>query len=678
MTESERNLSHIQKAAQLVNAGNYERAEKLLKEMLGTPELAPNIKASALGLLGLIHKFGEKYLEAQDLLESGLALGRSQGWALEGIEGICADALGDVHMTAAHNMVNAGKMEEADKIVRKLRQIIITYSSQDGFRTVHHEGMTLWSEGMISAAKGSGGWANALDRFGQVVSSPYKEYFVSKNLKFVIGLAYANMGRINLAQGACEEATQYLEESLRYYDQDSEDAKKILQDVAKARSEKRRGPQKRVSSKNYLAKGGEIKKAKGKCSNCVYIEIYSDGLGVCRCKESPYYNQEVDIGDCCECFANNPAEDYFSKGLHDIMGDGEKEKAINNLEKALQLGLPLRDEVICRASLVEAYLAIEAENKSIKHFEKALALDVLNAKRFGERYVSPFISSVALRFSCFYRPGVVYVLRSREIKRKDGIGSAISYLREKLRLFDYLPGTYMSLVYLELGGFYIEKGQKDLAVIHFRKAAEADVYPEVSEGDNSYQESRNIAQNNLEVLAQESDVTTELNNRKKALKKDIERLSYSITEKLGTAGTMAYSLVINGEMRIEDKEVEEVIDQIKSIDNGITDISSQIQELKSHPPTEGFWSRLKDKVSSTAKIAKLEFSQRSMRKSRERAMLTLGEKLYSSYATGGGMPSKLQQTWEIVDKLKQQIKRKEAKHSHLEDTLKILDSYRNR
>ena len=238
MTESERNLSHIQKAAQLVNVGDYEPAEKLLKEILGTPELASNIKASALGLLGLIHKFGEKYLEAQDLLESGLALGRSQGSALEGIEGICADALGDVYVTAAHNMVNAGKMEEAHKIVRKLRQIIITYSSQGGFRTVHHEGMTLLTEGMISTAKGSGVWANALDRFGQVVSSPYKEYFVSKNLKFVIGLAYANIGRIHLAQGSCEEATQYLEESLRYYDRDSEDAKKILQDVAKARSEK--------------------------------------------------------------------------------------------------------------------------------------------------------------------------------------------------------------------------------------------------------------------------------------------------------------------------------------------------------------------------------------------------------------------------------------------------------
>lgn len=141
-----------------------------------------------------------------------------------------------------------------------------------------------------------------------------------------------------------------------------------------------------------------------KCLECKYVEPYSDDLGICNCRESPFYNQEVGLHSYCECFVNNPAQDYLASVALTIMEDEEYHiEGITNLEQALQLGLPSRDEVICRTFLAGAYLntgiedipsehltgseiedAYEQNDKitnGIDHFEKALTLDAENVKK---------------------------------------------------------------------------------------------------------------------------------------------------------------------------------------------------------------------------------------------------------------------------------------------------------
>jgi len=229
-------MDRLIKALELVTAGDYELAETLLRDILETPELPSNVRADALGLLGLCYKFAEKYQEAQDLLEKALALGQSEGFVLSDFEGVYADALADVYAGVVNNIINTGQIEEADGMVKKLSQLIATYRSHSNFQTIKHQGMMLFFESAIASREGR--WDNALARLKQLVCSPYKEYFVSEDLKFVIGLAYNNMGRIYLTQGDYENAVQYLEESLNYYEQNSEDAKKVLKDLTKARSGK--------------------------------------------------------------------------------------------------------------------------------------------------------------------------------------------------------------------------------------------------------------------------------------------------------------------------------------------------------------------------------------------------------------------------------------------------------
>ena len=435
-----------------------------------------------------------------------------------------------------------------------------------------------------------------------------------------------------------------------------------------------------------------------KCLDCKYMELHVGYPSICNCKESPNYNQKVEAGDGCRYFEEYPAQDYCTKARAAAIKEDWTE-AITNFEQAIQLGLPPRDEVLSLAFLADLYLSLGEETirgeqnfeneeaweqndtitKGINHFEKALTLDARNMKRFREEYTTPIMGYDPLRHVLFGRMGNAYAFRSYAIKRKRGIDAAISYLQEKLKLLDYLLETFMGDIYFELASlYYFEKKQNALAAIYFKKATEADAaYPEkMKEDDEMYQEIQTRAQHNLRLLAEDPEVATELRKEEKTVKKKINRLRQSITDKLNGAGITAYSLFIEGKTEIEDKEVQEVLSQIKSIDGEIDGLTHQIEELKAQQPKGGFLSRLKDKASSTAKTAKIQLELRGQRKKTEQVMPVLGERLYSSYKKGVPTPSVLQQTWKTVDELKEEIKHKEAEYSSLEETLEALELYK--
>ena len=433
-----------------------------------------------------------------------------------------------------------------------------------------------------------------------------------------------------------------------------------------------------------------------KCSDCKYVDPFGGSLAICKCKESPYYNQEVDMISSCEYFISNPAEDYYIKGIRAGLLENRDEE-ITNLKQALQLGLPPRTEVECRAWLaidyikmrsydcddssnVEAWIQDEKVTKGLEYFEKSLALDASNTSLFGERYISPFTESNPFRFSAFKQSDMAYTLISKAIKRKHGIDSAIFYLQEKIRLFEYLPETWMPHVYFELGALFGQKGQTRgeqlISVIYFEKVSKADA--NYSEGmKKEYQNLHNTALDNLIMSAQDTEAITELQDEEKGIKKEIDRLRRSITDKLKEAGIMAYSLFVEGKMQVVDKEVKEVLSQIESINEQIGSLDHQMEELKAQQPTGGFFSRLKDKASSTAKTAKIQLDIRSQRKKKEQVMPVLGEGLYASYKTGVSTPSALQPTWKTVDELKEEIKHKEAEYSSFEEALNLLELYKS-
>ena len=154
-------------------------------------------------------------------------------------------------------------------------------------------------------------------------------------------------------------------------------------------------------------------------------------------------------------------------------------------------------------------------------------------------------------------------------------------------------------------------------------------------------------------------------NRIENLKSELAEIEASLRKNLHEAGATAYSLFIKGEMEVEDKNVQEVFHQIKSIDNEINSFTHQIEDIKAQQTTGGFFSRLKDKASSTAKIAKIKLDRRSKRKEKEQKMPVFGGELYSCYKKGISTPSTLQNIWDTIDMLKEVEKRKKEAYSFL-------------
>lgn len=190
------------------------------------------------------------------------------------------------------------------------------------------------------------------------------------------------------------------------------------------------------------------------------------------------------------------AQDYLTYGLERVHAAESTEdlyEAISACERALALGLPGRDEVICRALLGGNYIKTEREGNGIEQIEKALKLDREGKHGFFERKTQ--------RTACLHRYDMVCVLHSREIKESKGTEASIAYLQQALSLYDYLSPTQGALLYLELGLLYIEKGDEELARESWMKALEAEIRNEPGYEEYKFElDTKEKARNNLEIL----------------------------------------------------------------------------------------------------------------------------------------------------------------------------------
>ena len=226
----------IGKAAELRDAGEDERANKgfaiaetWVREILQHPCLPFAIEAEANCLLGTCCKSVGRFAEAQTALEKGLALGRSKGLAVME-EWFYADALGDVYDQGVHVLIIEGQLDQAKALLAQVEGFVSHYKSLDQFDWVRHEGFVILARAMIA---GNDCPDAAIQHFGQLLRSPYKEYFASHQpLMFVIAQASRNIGQIyHMAYGRSDEAIPYIQESLKYYQPDSEklaNAKRFL------------------------------------------------------------------------------------------------------------------------------------------------------------------------------------------------------------------------------------------------------------------------------------------------------------------------------------------------------------------------------------------------------------------------------------------------------------------
>lgn len=199
----------------------FELAEKWVREVLQTPCLPLVIEPEANCLLGTCLRCRGRFAEAKPALEKGLALARNRGLVLNE-EWFYADDLGVVYDQAVQLLIIEGQLDQAKALFAQVESFVSHYRSLEKFERERHEGFILLARGMIAA--GERRWDAAVQNLGQLLRSPYKEYFSSQeSLKFVIGQACRNIGRIyHFAYGRSDEAMPYFEESLKYFPPDDE------------------------------------------------------------------------------------------------------------------------------------------------------------------------------------------------------------------------------------------------------------------------------------------------------------------------------------------------------------------------------------------------------------------------------------------------------------------------
>jgi tetratricopeptide (TPR) repeat protein len=229
------------------------------------------------------------------------------------------------------------------------------------------------------------------------------------------------------------------------------------------------------------------------------------------------------------------AKDYFIKGRAILFAASDddstprrretlREEAVQSLEKALELGLPTDYEVQCLTDLANTYGKIghaetmkrkyasdeafvtafhhnEKISKALNLFEKALLID---SRQEHPVFIHNENFVIFLRSSYFRGFGLLYSIVSDAVKVERGIFAAISYLKDKLKMLEYIPGKHMSPVLLRIGDYYAEIGDRDKEVSYYREAWEADRgYPN-GVMEKLFGEFHSEAERNLQVYARET------------------------------------------------------------------------------------------------------------------------------------------------------------------------------
>lgn len=216
-----------------------------------------------------------------------------------------------------------------------------------------------------------------------------------------------------------------------------------------------------------------------KCSRCQHLQA----RWICGADDSVYFGQEVSADYSCPAFRHNPAQDHYTLGLKCVFGE-ENDRAVIELQKALQGDLPEDNQIMAKAALGSVFLAGEQRDIGMAYLEEALALD--ESGEYGV-FEDPLQRKAWL-------PDLerAYWIRSVEISETQTPQEAIVFLQEKLNGLSYLPQT--PGLWSQMGFFYKETGQIDNARQALERAVKTEPLTEL--GENVRLEARD----NLEKL----------------------------------------------------------------------------------------------------------------------------------------------------------------------------------
>jgi len=229
---------------------------------------------------------------------------------------------------------------------------------------------------------------------------------------------------------------------------------------------------------------------------------------VCGSNGSPNYRKKIELTDSCAFFVENPAQDHYTLALKLSAANEPAIEVAKELEIAIELGLPQDDEMSARdflgqilAELAEGEVSKHEVQESINQREKAILMDYDG--KYG--YFTNPINRATLQSL-----DANYVLQARSIQKREGIEATISYLNQKISLFNYLSSLPLLLVLNELGNLYGERGDTEKA----RESLQKLLVAEKITNDENEEKTRQMARDNLRRMESKEEVKSTLSGKK--------------------------------------------------------------------------------------------------------------------------------------------------------------------
>ena len=350
-------------------------------------------------------------------------------------------------------------------------------------------------------------------------------------------------------------------------------------------------------------------------------------------------------------YPNDSSTWYFMGKAYDIIGD--RIKSLECYNRAIELeprnDLAWRQKGFIHLSNENPHKALECFNKIIELHEDAEACyfkGIILASFEEHKEAVNFLSeALEVEYNCiqdwhyaaWYQKGVsLYILTEYE--------EAITCSDEAIEIDPNMEDAWRlkGKSFFELGK--IDEADKCLDIINKIR----DSKPEFNEESGTNEET--------------------IRKQISTLKSEINRHTKDRAKKYSDAGELAYSECIENAPELSP-DAKNKFDDILAIGTLISRTNQEMEKAKSGKKKSGFFAKLGDAVSSTAKQGKLKVELYNLERKKNSAIIDFGEALWESHRSGDDTLHELSDVWQAMEDIEQQIHKNEEEIDNLNELL---------
>ena len=390
---------------------------------------------------------------------------------------------------------------------------------------------------------------------------------------------------------------------------------------------------------------------------------------------------------------NNNSKNYlqkvnlelFEEGMNLLEGD--LADAIDVLKKRIDEN---PNESILWYCMGKAYAKIGDDLKSLEYYDRAIELEPINFLAWKEKGLLLSNKNPHEAIKCFdksielHEDANFWYFKGIILANLGEHKEAVYCLSEALEVEYEFIQDWHYVAWYQKGVSLYKLAEYEEAITCFNKAIEIDPNTEdawVGKGKSLLKLGKtDESERCLDVINKIKDSKPELNEecgtneetiRKQIfpLNSEINRLTKDRIKKFSEAGELAYSECIENAPELSP-DAKNKLDDILAIDTLISRTNQEMEKAKGGQKKSGFFGKLGDAVTSTAKQGKLKVELYNLERKKNSAITDFGEALWGSYKSGDDTFQELSDVWHAISDIEQQIHKNEEEIDNLNELLK--------